>query len=304
VLLRAVAHDRSGHSAENRRWPIVDNTDPLLEITSGPDGWTVGPNAILGWTFRASDPTSGLLPLQCSVLSASVPSPNGEYEACFGEGQHLVSNLPDGSYRFWVKAQDGAGNATQLSRSFGVDATAPETTITSGPSGFTKSASASFTFSSTEESISAFECSLDGSAFAPCSSPKPYSGLENGKHFFRVRAMDAKRNADASPATRTWTVDTTKPTISGTSPRSGAKIRDATPTIRVLVKDSQTNLLKGNIKLYVDGKAKPFSYSSSTDRLVHRSKGLKPGRHTVRVVAKDAAGNPATKNWQFTVVRG
>jgi hypothetical protein len=75
LMLRAVAHDRSGRSAENRRWPVVDNTDPLLEITGGPDGSTVGPGVILAWTFRTSDATSGLsVPPQSSRTMPSKPS--------------------------------------------------------------------------------------------------------------------------------------------------------------------------------------------------------------------------------------
>ena len=89
------------------------------------------------------------------------------------------------------------------------DVTAPETTIDSGPSGTVDSASASFTFSSTE-SGSTFECSLDGDAFASCSSPNSYVNLSDGSHTLQVRATDAAGNTDATPAERTWTVATAR----------------------------------------------------------------------------------------------
>lgn len=82
----------------------------------------------------------------------------------------------------------------------------PDTTITSGPSGTVNTSSASFGFSSTETG-STFECALDAAAFSGCASPKSYAGLANGSHTFEVRATDAAGNTDATPASRTWTVD-------------------------------------------------------------------------------------------------
>jgi acid phosphatase type 7 len=87
------------------------------------------------------------------------------------------------------------------------DTTPPDTTITSGPSGTVRSTSASFSFTSTE-SGSTFECRLDGGTFGACSSPKAYASLADGSHTFAVRATDAAGNTDATPATRTWTVQT------------------------------------------------------------------------------------------------
>lgn len=179
----------------------------------------------------------------------------------------------------------------------------PETTITSGPSGTVNSASATFEFISSEANFT-FECSLDGAAFASCSSPKSYTNLKNAKHTFKVRAIDAAGNVDATPAVRSWTVDTVKPSISGLVPKPGSSTKDRTPAIKATVKDNLMNLSRSHIKLYLDGKRiTTFSYNRSTDRLTYTSKKLSLGKHTVKLVARDAAGNVMVKKWSFKVVR-
>src|SRR5215211_969874 len=67
------------------------------------------------------------------------------------------------------------------------DTTPPESTIVSGPSGTVSSASASFTFSSSEAD-STSECRLDGGAYGSCTSPMSYANLSDGSHTFEVRA--------------------------------------------------------------------------------------------------------------------
>ncbi|HET9324387.1 MAG TPA: hypothetical protein VFO03_10955, partial [Gaiellaceae bacterium] len=96
-----------------------------------------------------------------------------------------------------------------------VDGTPPDTTITSlGPPSPTNQTSASFTFSSNEPG-STFQCRLDGAAFAACTSPQAYPGpLAAGSHTFEVRATDPAGNVDGTPASRTWTIDTTPPVTS------------------------------------------------------------------------------------------
>ena len=84
------------------------------------------------------------------------------------------------------------------------DKTRPDTLIGSGPSGSVFGTSATFSFSASEPST--FQCRLDGSAFAPCTSPTSYANLTVGSHTFQVAATDGSYNVDASPAARSWTV--------------------------------------------------------------------------------------------------
>src|SRR5690349_1436461 len=80
-----------------------------------------------------------------------------------------------------------------------VAASAPDTTITSGPSQTYRRAIATFAFTSNKGGVS-FECSLDGAAWTSCRSPYARQ-VANGAHRFSVRARSGS-TVDATPATR------------------------------------------------------------------------------------------------------
>jgi hypothetical protein len=104
-----------------------------------------------------------------------------------------------------LEVNGGAGTMYNF-RAGRLDLEAPNTTISSGPSGVVQPENVSFTFTSSETG-STFECSLDGVAYSACSSPKAYSGLASGSsHTFKVRALDAVGNQDQTPAERSFQV--------------------------------------------------------------------------------------------------
>jgi hypothetical protein len=112
---------------------------------------------------------------------------------------------------------------------FSVDTAPPDTTLTSGPSNRTSSTSATFTFTSSTPG-STFQCSLDGAAASPCSSPETYTGLADGSHTFSVAAVDPAGNVDPTPASSSWTVDSTAPAVTLTSPAAGSYTNNTAPT--------------------------------------------------------------------------
>src|SRR5204862_534026 len=162
------------------------------------------------------------------------------------------------------------------------------TTITAAPPATSTSSSASFSFTATEAG-SSFACQLDASAFAACTSPQSYSGLGNGSHTFQVRATDPAGNTDPTPASYTWTVDTTAPdtTITAAPP---ARSNSSSASF------SFTSTKAGSsFACQLDASAfapcvSPQSYS-----------GLADGSHTFQVRATDPAGNtdptPALYTW-------
>lgn len=131
----------------------------------------------------------------------------------------------DGAHVLTVTARnESVADATPAVFSWMVDATPPDTTITVGPPSLDNSTTAiiEFTGSPTED-VDHFECALDTATFTPCSSPQMYVALVPGPHDVRVRAVDKAGNPDATPARRTWVLDTSTPdTVITAGPADGS----------------------------------------------------------------------------------
>lgn len=151
----------------------------------------------------------------------------------------------------------------------------------------------SFTFSSPDVTAT-FECQLDGGGYTTCTSGVSYSGLADGSHTFAVRAVDPVGNVDATPATSTWTIDTTIPdTNLLTHPNALSNVATAAFTF-----DSATSNVTFECRL--DGAAyaactSPDSYASLND-----------GDHTFDVRSRTSAGvvdpSPASFTWTIDTV--
>jgi hypothetical protein len=278
-------------SAATSTWTVSvpDTTPPDTTILSGPTGTVATADA--SFTFSSSEPGSTFA---CSLDS-------GSFTACTSPAS--FTGLSNASHTFSVRATDAAGN-TDLSPATSTwtvnvpptDTTPPDTSITGGPTGTVTTASASFTFTSTEPGT--FACSLDNAAFAPCTSPAAYSNLANGTHSFAVRATDAAGNTDPTPATSSWVVnvpptDTTPPDTSITGGPTGTV---TTASASFTFSSTETG---SSFQCNLDGAAftsctSPASYSA-----------LANSSHTFSVRAIDAAGNidptPATRTWTVNV---
>lgn len=262
-------------SPASRAW-TVDTVAPDTSITGGPTGTVNATTA--SFTFTSTEPGSMLA---CQL-------DGGALVACTSPKEY--TGLSDGSHTFQVQATDAAGNVdmTPASRSWAIDATPPDTTITGGPSGSVSSTTATFTFTATEAG-STLACQMDGGGFVACASPKVYTGLSEGSHTFQVRATDSLGNTDASPASRTWTVDTTAPQTTITAGPFGT-VNTTTATFTFTSSEAGSTFA-----CQMDGGG--FSACTSPKTYL----GLAAGTHTFEVRATDAAGNtdlsPASRTW-------
>ena len=197
----------------------IDITAPETTITASPSKFSSDDMPSFGFSSNEGGST-----FECQLDGAG-------FSPCTSPASYPGA-VSDGSHTFEVRATDSLGNtdATPASYTWTIDTAAPDTTITASPADPSSDATPSFEFISTEDG-STFECRLDSAAFAPCETPLTYSGpVADGSRTFEVRAIDSLGNTDATPASYTWTIDTTAPpTPSSTTAIGGGGSREDTP---------------------------------------------------------------------------
>ena len=206
--------------------------------------------------FRGSDGTTGDELWKSNGTAGGTvrvkdidPGAGGSYPDDFtAAGSTLFFTAsPSNSRELW-KSDGTAAGTVQLTEAE-ADTTAPDTTIVSGPANGSTitTSSATFGFSGTPGDTAKLQCSLDGGAFANCTSPHTFSGLANGSHTVAFRAVDAAGNNDPTPAQRTFTVNVSSappPTTAPTAPTAPSNAFTAPAT-------GQANTKKATLALSV-----------------------------------------------------
>ncbi|HET9624352.1 MAG TPA: LamG-like jellyroll fold domain-containing protein [Kofleriaceae bacterium] len=258
----------------------IDTVPPDTRITQNPPARDNSVSAV--FKFTSTEQGSSF---DCSLDNAGfVACKSGDSFGPIGDGTHSLA----------VRARDRAGNVDVAPAVYAwtVDTSTPDTQIVAGPSGPTGLNTATFSFTSPDAGAGAtFACSLDGVAFAACTSPVTLSGLGEGAHTFAVRVRDAVGNVDPTPATQGWTVDLTPPTTAITAGPTGLVAHTSFNVTFVANEDDAT------FACSLDGA--PFAACTSPAALTM----LGQGAHAFTVRATDAAGHvektPPTLN--FTV---
>ncbi|MBN8866058.1 MAG: thrombospondin type 3 repeat-containing protein [Solirubrobacterales bacterium] len=291
--------DLDDENSDSREF-TVDTVAPTSSITS--EAFSVTDERQPTFLFSSNDSKAHF---QCHFEAES-------FRACSGPGKSETpaSPLTDGSHVFSLRAVDAAGNveATPKTQSFDVDTTRPNTTILTGPKQPSANTSPTFTYESSEPGAD-FECSLDLGAFDPCAGTgAPLSGLSDGKHVFKVRAMDGAGNRDVSPAVRQFVIDTTAPEI-GTP--TGDLTEDEEPGLGLSVEvvdgeetDSgyssgvqKIDVYVDNVLRYTDTSNCVYAFETCQQSLLRDLElpyQVAVGEHDYRIEAKDALGNAAT----------
>ena len=242
-------------------------------VSGGPAAWSFGFTGNLGeFALTEADPDTVFANLSPGSYSFSETA-DANYDAAIACDNGDSS--ANGSITVTLVATDVVCTVTNTYDP--PDTTPPDTTLTAGPDDLTNSDDASFSFDSTEPG-STFTCQLDAEPAKACASPQTYTNLADGEHTFAVFATDAAGNADPSPATDTWTIDTAAPVVTIT----GAPPNPSTVTNATFQFSSEVS---ATFECRLDSGAwaactSPKSYT-----------GLSGGPHTFEVRATDAAGN-------------
>ena len=260
------------------------------------------------WTIDGIPPQTLITARPVALMNSATPSFSftssklpSSFACRIDQGALFACNSPytsgalaDGSHAFLVVATDAAGNLDPYppTATWTQDTAAPHTTLTSTPANPTNSLAPVFQFTSSKPT-SGYLCSLDGSAFAACTSPDART-VAAGAHAYAVAAVDLAGNRDQAPATFSWTVDTAAPvvTLRAPLPASPTRLPAATFTF-------DANKSGSAFRCSLDGAAEATCGSPMTYA------GLSSAAHTFSVVATDPAGNssaPAGHAWTVDLV--
>jgi hypothetical protein len=191
-----------------------------------------------------------------------------------------------------------------------VETTLPDTVLESGPQKVIAAHEATFGFSAAGAKATGFECHVDRAKWQPCTSPHTVTGLPDGKHSFEVRALGTGGRPDPTPAHKDWTVDTTGPEVTATSPKDGAT--DASPAAEITATFSEaldpSSVVGDTFKLIVQATGEVVSATVTYDPATRKAK-LRPEKALLPMAAyratitavKDLVGNPMAKDheWSF-----
>ena len=193
------------------------------------------------------------------------------------DGTYQLTACADARDR--VRERDERNNCRSSQTTVVIDTTAPAAPrLDAHPAHASNDESPSFAFSNAEAGVE-YACRLDDARFAPCTSPHRVGELLEGAHRFEVRARDAYGNESA--ATRfDWVVDFTPPAAPSIDERPESVTEGARARVAFSAAEPAITFLCA-----LDG-ATPASCSSPLELT-----GLKSGDHTLRVSARDAAGN-------------
>ena len=189
------------------------------------------------------------------------------------------SGLADGTHTFHVRAVNTDGPSDDATFTWTIDLHSPPApSITAKPPNPSNESSPSFSFSDSEGGVT-FGCRLDAESFAPCSSPKPYTGLPGGNHTFRVRAVDRAGN-QSGVTEYTWTIDLQSPPAPSIAAKPPNPSNESSPSFSF--SDS-----KGGVTFRCKLDSEPFGPCSSPKTYT----GLSGGDHTFGVRAVAQGGN-------------
>jgi hypothetical protein len=154
-----------------------DTVPPNTTITSGPAA--SDPLSVATFEFTGTDNRVAPLTFECAIDGTA-------YNSCTSPEQ--FSDLRRGSHLLLVRARDGVGNFDPTpARYEWIIQPPPITTITGAPAEITESTTARFDFVA-DVPGSTYWCWLDGVLEESCSSPREYTNLAHGEHYFAVLA--------------------------------------------------------------------------------------------------------------------
>ncbi len=272
------AQDKAGNKSAplNVSW-LYDKTPPTFSV---PDKPGVTSKDIAG-SFRIVGSDNFTAPADIkyrrSLNDGAYVDVGLTFNVTVGEGINKIS----------IEAFDKAGNKSDTyTYSWTVGTKLPSVIFTKTPKDYDNT-KGSFEFSGVDQfkvALTKFECSLNGAAFASCTSPVDLAGANvlYGSNTFSVRGIDSL--GMVGEKSHTWKFDNKKPVIGFTKKPQAFSLNSSEEVQVGLLAPAEDNL--DSIEFTIDGASKQKSLLNN-----YVMSGLTETNHSVQVVAVDKAGN-------------
>lgn len=292
-IVTATATDRAGNSAQAMSDFAVDTTAPMVRINTPAQGSTLKEQrpVISGTTEPGATVSLSIDNGQPTTLTADAMG-NFSYTPAraLGDGAHSVT----------ATASDAAGNSAADTTSFTIDTKAPALSIDS-PKGGEHIAQAQPTIEGSADAGASVTITIDNGqpatitadAQGKWSYPVPQQ-LAEGEHTIQAQAEDNSGNK--ANTSSTFTVDTTAPSVTITTPTQDERVSVRRPTLSGTADPGAT------VELTVDGQVVTTITANAQGQWVHSlMMDLEDGQHSVQATATDMAGNSAQAERDFVV---
>ncbi len=309
--LTAVARDAAGNSTTATpvtvtvdNGPPPDTTPPTVSMTAPANGATVSGSVTL--SADASDNVA-VAGVQFQLDGANLGAEDTASPYSLNWNTSTASN---GTHSLRAVARDTSGNistsaavtVTVNNGGGGGDTTPPTVSMTAPANGASVSGSISVSANASDNvGVAGVQFMLDGAALGGEDTSSPYSitwntsAAANGSHTLTAVARDAAGNhATSAPVTVTVNNggggDTTPPTVSMTSPGNGSTVSGSV-TVTASASD---NVGVTGVQFQLDGTGLGAEDTSAPYSISWNTTSASDGTHSLRAIARDAAGNRTT----------
>jgi hypothetical protein len=306
-VLRAFARDAAGNTAGspsvtvNVSNAVADTTHPTVTVSAPANGATV--SGTVSVAASASDNVA-VVGVQFKLDGANLSAEDtlSPYSVSWS-----TTGASNGSHTLVAVARDAAGNSTTSSpitvtvNNVAADTTVPTVSLSAPVSGATVSATTTVSATASDNvGVAGVQFTLDNVNIGAEDTTAPYAiswnttSVTNGSHTLRAVARDAAGNKKTS-ASRTITVsnaapDTTKPTVSISAPANNSTVA-GTLTVSAAASD---NVGVVGVQFTLDGASLGAEATAAPFATTWVTTSASSGIHTLRAVARDAAGNSTT----------
>ena len=237
-----------------------------------------------------------------AALNGLTYSPNNGY----GGGDLLTATTND-------LGNTGVGGPLTTTSTVGItvnviDSPPSQTTISTSTPAVTNQTSAAFTFTAVDatnpnDRIS-FQYRLDNGAWLSSPANLTLNVLAEGQHVLNVRAVNEVGSVDPSPATFTWTVDTTAPFVNFSNGPEGLTNSTSVAFTFQVVDTASGGVASGaaSVEYWLDNAATHTIDTNPSDfNALSFSAVVTEGVHVFHVKATDNAGNTVQDNYSWVV---